>query len=135
VQAILLDGLLRILAYLTLQGSFTSREQAILKELLQQLGTDPDEALQRIQHYLRQGTTLEPTLLIRNLAQQLTLPERFLFYAYLIQLAHGDRDLTLPKKNSSTKSLTPLTSLSKNVSSFTTTHLPIPPPKYNRLPF
>jgi ABC-type multidrug transport system ATPase subunit/uncharacterized tellurite resistance protein B-like protein len=94
VQAILLDGLLRILAYLTLQGSFTSREQTILKELLQQLGTDPDEALQRIQHYLRQGPTLEPTLLIRNLAQQLTLPERFLFYAYLIQLAHGDRDLT-----------------------------------------
>jgi len=94
VQAVILDGLLRILAYLTLEGSFSAREQTILKELLQQIGAEPDEALQRIQSYLRQGATLQPTLLIRNLANQLSLLERYLFYAYLIQLAHGDRDLT-----------------------------------------
>ena len=94
MQAVILDGLLRLLAYLTLEGSFTAREQAIVKELLQQIGADPEEALQRIQQYLRQGASLQPTLLVRSLAQQLSLPERYLFYAYLIQLAHGDRDFT-----------------------------------------
>jgi len=94
VQAVILDGLLRLLAYLTLEGSFTSREQAIVKELLHQIGADPEEALQRIQQYLRQGASLQPSLLVRSLAQQLSLQERYLFYAYLLQLAHGDRDFT-----------------------------------------
>ncbi len=94
VQAVLLDGLLRVLAYLTLEGSFTAREQAILRQLLIQLGTDPDEALDRIQAYIRQSQSQQPAVLVRNLAQQLGRRERYLFYAYLIQLAHGDRDLT-----------------------------------------
>ncbi len=94
MQAVILDGLLRLLAYLTLEGSFTSREQAIVKELLHQIGADPEEALQRIQQYLRQGASLQPSLLVRSLAQQLSLQERYLFYAYLLQLAHGDRDFT-----------------------------------------
>ncbi len=94
MRAIILDGLLRLLAYLTLEGSFTSREQAIVKELLHQIGADPEEALQRLQQYLRQGAGLQPSLLVRSLAQQLSLQERYLFYAYLLQLAHGDRDFT-----------------------------------------
>ncbi len=94
MQVVLLDGLTRILAYLTLKGSFTQREQAILRQLLVEIGVDPDEAIQRIQAHLRSAQSLSVSLLLRNLAQQLECSQRYLLYAYTVQLAHGDRDLS-----------------------------------------
>lgn len=98
MQLVLLDGLTRILAYLTLKGSFTQREQAILRQLLVEIGVDPEEAIQRIQAHIRNAQNLSISLLLRNLAQQLNRLQRYLLYAYTVQLAHGDRDLTAEEK-------------------------------------
>lgn len=91
MQEVLLDGLTRILAYFTLQGSFTAKEEAVLRQLLHELGVDPYQELQKIQQYVSRPTDLQPSILLHSVAQQLPRSLRYLLYAYVMQLAHADK--------------------------------------------
>ncbi|MCX7607252.1 MAG: ATP-binding cassette domain-containing protein [Bacteroidia bacterium] len=91
MQEVLLDGLTRILAYFSLQGSFSAKEEAVLRQLLRELGVDPQQELLKIQQYIARPGELHPTVLLRSVAQQLPRPLRYLLYAYVMQLAHADK--------------------------------------------
>ncbi|MCS7298025.1 MAG: ATP-binding cassette domain-containing protein [Bacteroidia bacterium] len=91
MQEVLLDGLARILAYFALQGSFSQKEMAVLRQLLRELGVDPEQELQKIQGYIARPAELRPTVILRSVAQQLPRPLRYLLYAYILQLAHSDK--------------------------------------------
>ncbi|RMF46147.1 MAG: ATP-binding cassette domain-containing protein, partial [Bacteroidetes bacterium] len=91
MQEVLLDSLSRVLAYFSLQGSFSAKEEAILRQLLRELGVEPEQEIRRIQQYIARATELQPTLLLRSIAQQLPRPQRYLLYAFVLQLAHADK--------------------------------------------
>lgn len=91
MQEVLLDGLARVLAYFALQGSFSEREMAVLRQLLRELGVDPEQEIQKIQQYIARPGELRPTVILRSVAQQLPRTLRYLLYAYVMQLAHADR--------------------------------------------
>lgn len=91
MQEVLLDSLSRILAYFSLQGSFSAKEEAILRQLLRELGVEPRQEIQRIQQYTARAGELQPALLLRSAAQQLPRPQRYLLYAFVLQLAHADK--------------------------------------------
>ncbi|MCS7152686.1 MAG: ATP-binding cassette domain-containing protein [Bacteroidia bacterium] len=91
MQEVLLDGLARVLAYFTLYGSFSERERIVLRQLLRELGVDPEQEIQKIQQYIARPAEMRPTLLLRSIAQQMPRPLRYLLYAYVMQLAHADK--------------------------------------------
>ncbi|MCS7188303.1 MAG: ATP-binding cassette domain-containing protein [Bacteroidia bacterium] len=91
MQEVLLDGLSRILAYFSLHGSFSQKEEVVLRQLLQELGIDANQEIEKIQHYIARPNELHPTLLLRSVAQQLSRPLRHLLFAYIMQLAHADK--------------------------------------------
>lgn len=91
MQEVLLDGLARIMAYFALRGSFSEKEKAVLKQLLRELGVDPEIELQKVQQYVARPSELRPTLILRSVRQQLPRSLRYLLYAYIMQLAHADK--------------------------------------------
>lgn len=93
MQEVLLDGLARILAYFTLQGSFSQKEELVLRQLLRELGLDPEQELEKIRIYMARVGNIRPTMLLRSVAQQLPKSMRYLLYAYVAQLAHADRTM------------------------------------------
>lgn len=98
MQEVLLDGLTRILAYFSLQGSFSAREETVLRQLLRELGVDPQQELAKIQQYIARPAELKPTLLLRSVAQQLPRSLRYLLYAYIMQLAHADKQFRIEEE-------------------------------------
>ncbi|MCS6790107.1 MAG: ATP-binding cassette domain-containing protein [Bacteroidia bacterium] len=93
MQEVLLDSLLRILANFTLHGSFSSKEEAVLRQLLLELGVEPQQEMHKIQQYMLNSREIEPVLLARNVRQRLPRPLRYLLFAYVLQLAYSDRVL------------------------------------------
>ncbi|MCX8111760.1 MAG: ATP-binding cassette domain-containing protein [Bacteroidia bacterium] len=91
MQEVLLDGLARVLAYFALQGSFSQKETSVLRQLLRELGVDPEQELQKIQQYIARPNEMRPTVILRSVAQQLPRSLRYLLYAYVMQLAHADK--------------------------------------------
>ncbi|MEN2992788.1 MAG: ATP-binding cassette domain-containing protein [Bacteroidia bacterium] len=91
MQAVLLDSLIRTLAYFVLHGSFSAKEEAVLRQLLLELGVDPQQELSRLQRYLATPSQLRPEFLLRSISQQLPRSSRYLLYAYVLQLAYADR--------------------------------------------
>ncbi|MCS6895588.1 MAG: ATP-binding cassette domain-containing protein [Bacteroidia bacterium] len=91
MQEVLLDGLARILAYFSLQGSFSQKETVILRQLLRELGVDAEAEIQKIQHYIANQNNLRPQIVLRSISQQLPRHLRYLLYAYIVQLAYADK--------------------------------------------
>lgn len=98
MQEVLLDGLTRSLAYFTLHGSFSAKEEAVLRQLLRELGVDPNLELEKLQTYIARPSELQPKVLLKSITQQLSRPLRYLLYAYVMQLAHADKQFRLEEE-------------------------------------